>query len=112
MSVVKRSDMELSVDGLSVVTLCDVEEYSVVKLSAVLLVVEVSVEEVCDARSDVLPVSVVKPSDMEVSVDGLSVVTLWVVEESSVAEESSLVQLSMVLWLPVWAWMVVLVCVV
>ena len=99
--------MLLSVEGLNVVSSA-VEESWVVEL----LVVEISVVKLCDAISEVLRVSVVDPSDVELSVDGLSVVTLWVVEESSVAEESSLVQLSMVLWLPVWAWMVVLVCVV
>ena len=50
--------------------------------------------------------SVVTPSDVELSVDRFSVVALLAVEESSVVE------LSVVLWLPVWVWMVVLVCVV
>ena len=50
--------------------------------------------------------SVVKPADVELSVDGLSVVKLWAVEESSVVEPP------VVLRLLVWARMAVLVCVV
>ena len=50
--------------------------------------------------------SVVKRSDVELSVIGISVVKLWAMEESSV------VKLFAVLWLLVWVWMVVLVCVV
>ena len=71
-----------------------------------LLVVEISVVELCGASSDVLLVSVVKRSDVELSVDGLSVVTLCDVEESSVVE------LSVDLWLLVLASVLVLVCVV
>ena len=71
-----------------------------------LLVVEISVVELCGASSDVLLVSVVKRSDVELSVDGLSVVTLCDVEESSVVE------LSVDLWLLVWASVIVLLCVV
>ena len=71
-----------------------------------LLVVDISVVELCDASSDVFLVSVVKPPDVELSVDGLSVVSLCDVEESSVVE------FSVNLWLLVWVWMVVLLCVV
>ena len=93
--------MLLSVEGLNVVSCAVVESWVVA-----LLVVEISVEEVCDARWEVLLVSVVTPSDVELCVDRFSVVALLAVEESSVVE------LSVVLWLPVWVWMVVLVCVV
>ena len=71
-----------------------------------LLVVEISVVKLCDAISEVLRVSVVDPSDVELSVDGLSVVTLCDVEEFSVVE------LSVDLWLLVWASVIVLLCVV
>ena len=50
--------------------------------------------------------SVVKRSDVELSVVGISVVKLWAVEESSV------VKLSAVLWLLVWASVIVLLFVV
>ena len=93
--------MLLSVEGLNVVSCAVVESWVVA-----LLVVEISVEEVCDARWEVLLVSVVKPSDLELSVDGLSVVTLCDVEEFSVVE------LSVDLWLLVWASVIVLLCVV
>ena len=71
-----------------------------------LLVVDISVVELCDASSDVFLVSVVKPPDVELSVDGISVVSLCDVEESSVVE------LSVDLWLLVWASVIVLLCVV
>ena len=93
--------MLLSVEGLNVVSSAVVESWV-----GALLVVEISVDKLCDAISEVLRVSVVKPSDVELSVDGLSVVTLCDVEESSVVE------FSVNLWLLVWVWMVVLLCVV
>ena len=92
--------MLLSVEALNVDSSAVVESW-VVKL----LAVEISVVEFWDARSEVLLVSFVKSSDVELSVDRLSVVTLCDVGEFSVVE------LSVVLRLLVLVWMVVLVCV-